>query len=104
MWCLLDLCDDIYRIMSSRDVAFSEQNGAIGSIRQVLYRLPTEQSSEIETTFHHYYWRLKSRFKLVWMESTFPCNTLIGYSLKWRAAAHWSDPNLFCQKHLLTFE
>jgi len=31
------------------------------------------------------------------MESTSPCNSLIGYSLKWRGAAtHWSDPNLFC--------
>jgi hypothetical protein len=32
----------------------------------------------------HYWWRVKSSFKLVWMESTLPCNSLIGYSLKWR--------------------
>jgi hypothetical protein len=31
------------------------------------------------------------------MESTSPCNSLIGYSLKW-PAAHWSDQNFFCQK------
>ncbi len=41
------------------------------------------QSWKTETTFH-YCWRVKSCCKLVWMESTFPCNSLIGYSLKWR--------------------
>ncbi len=40
------------------------------------------QSSEAETTFH-YCWRVRSSFKLVWMESTSPCNSLLDYSLKW---------------------
>ncbi len=40
------------------------------------------QSRKAETTFH-YCWEIKSSFKLVWMESTIPCDSLIGYSLKW---------------------
>jgi hypothetical protein len=49
----------------------------------------------------HYCWRVKSGFKLVWIESTFPCNSLIGYSLKWCCRSLvW--PNLFCQKLVLT--
>ncbi len=36
------------------------------------YRL---QSSETET--FHYCWRVKSSFRLVWMESTSPCNSLL---------------------------
>jgi hypothetical protein len=47
------------------------------------------QSLKAETTFH-YCWRVKSWFKVVWMESTSPCNSLIGYS--WSGAAtHWSE-------------
>ncbi len=33
-------------------------------------------------TILHYCWRVKSSFKLVWMESSSPCNSLFGYSLK----------------------
>ncbi len=40
------------------------------------------QISETETTFH-YCWRANSSFKLVGMESTSPCRSLIGYTLKW---------------------
>ncbi len=40
-------------------------------------------SLKIETIFH-YCWRVKSSFKLVWLELTSPCNSLIGRSLKWR--------------------
>jgi hypothetical protein len=35
----------------------------------------------------HYCWRVKSSFKLVWTESTFPCNSQIGYSFKWRCCS-----------------
>ncbi len=35
----------------------------------------------------HYYWRIKSSFKLAWIESTSPCNSLIGYLLKWRCCS-----------------
>jgi hypothetical protein len=41
------------------------------------------QSSETEKTFHDCWW-IKSSIKLVWMESSSPCNSLMGYSLKWR--------------------
>jgi hypothetical protein len=32
------------------------------------------------------------------MESTSPSNSLIGYTRRIGAAAHWSDPNLFWSK------
>ncbi len=51
------------------------------------------QGPEAETTFH-YCWRIKSSFKLAWKESISTCNSLIVYSLKYHAAAHWSDQNL----------
>ncbi len=56
-------------------------------------------SWKTETTLHCC-WRLKSSLKLVWMESTSPCNSLIGHSLKWRCMlivlTHISfDKNLF---------
>jgi hypothetical protein len=60
------------------------------------YSCPThcaELKDRDDKTFH-YYWRVKSSLKLVWMESTAPCNSQIGYSLKWRCCmliAHWSD-------------
>ena len=44
------------------------------------------QSSKTETTFHCC-WRVKSSFKLVWMESNSPCSSLIGHSLKWRCCS-----------------
>ncbi len=48
------------------------------------------QSWKPETTFHYCY-GVKSTFKLVWMESTSPCNSLNGYCTRWSgAAAHWS--------------
>jgi hypothetical protein len=35
------------------------------------------------TVFHfHYWWRVKSSFKLVWMESTSTCNSLIGLPIE----------------------
>jgi hypothetical protein len=40
------------------------------------------QSSEAETPFH-YCWRVRHSFKLVWMESTSQCNSLLGYTLMW---------------------
>ncbi len=43
-------------------------------------RLPLHGRYETETTFR-YCWRIKSSFKLVWMESTSPCNSRIGYLL-----------------------
>ncbi len=44
-------------------------------------------SWKIETTFHYCWSLVKSSFKLVWMESTSPCNSLIGHSLKWRCCS-----------------
>ncbi len=40
----------------------------------------TTQSWKAETTFHNC-WGVKSSFKLVWMESISPCDSLIGYSV-----------------------
>jgi hypothetical protein len=61
---------------------------------------PFSQSSETETTFH-YCCRLKSGFKLVWMESISP---LIGNLLYSGAAVDWTDTNHFCQKLVLTVQ
>ncbi len=61
-------------------------------IIHLLYR----QWPEAETTFH-YCWRIKSSFKLAWMESISTCNSLIVHSLKYYAAAYWSDQNLLDQ-------
>ncbi len=47
---------------------------------------PSVRRSETETTFH-YCWRVNSSFKLVWMESISPSNSLIGYSLKRRCCS-----------------
>ncbi len=44
------------------------------------------QSWKAGTTFH-YCWEVKCSFKLVWMESSSPCNSLIGHSLKWRCCS-----------------
>ncbi len=42
-----------------------------------------------------------SSFKLIWMESTFPCNSLIGYSLEWRCCSSvW--PKSLWQNSVLT--
>jgi len=60
-----------------------------------------QQSWKAETTFHFCWW-VKSSFQLVWMESTTPCNSLLGQSFS-GTAAHWSDPYLFWQKPVLTF-
>ncbi len=50
---------------------------------KVLYIHPQIKclSWKAETAFHHC-WGVKSSFKLVWMEFTFPCNSLIGYSFE----------------------
>jgi hypothetical protein len=45
-------------------------------------------------------WGVKSGFKVVWMESTSPCTSLIGYSLKWPwcslvwTKSRWQNPVL----------
>ncbi len=49
----------------------------------------------------YYCWGVKSSSKLVWVESTSRCNSLIGHLLKC-SAAHWSDPYLFWKKPVLT--
>ncbi len=51
-------------------------------------------SSETETTFH-FCWRVISSFKMVWMESTLPCNALISHSLRWRCCSLVWPKSLF---------
>jgi len=46
---------------------------------------------------------LKSCFKMVWMESTSPCNSLIDHSLKWRCCSLVGGKALR-QKPVLTFK
>jgi hypothetical protein len=59
-----------------------------------------EQSWKTETTFHDC-WRVKSSFKLVWMEPTFSNKSLIGNSLKWlRCSLVW--PKSLRQNPILT--
>ncbi len=43
--------------------------------------------AEIAETTFHYCWEVKSSFKPGWMESSFPCNSLIGHSLNWRCCS-----------------
>jgi len=60
----------------------------------------SSQSWKAETTFQ-YCWRVNNCFKLVWTETTYPCNSLIGYSLKWRCCSlDW--PNSLWQNPVLT--
>ncbi len=54
-------------------------------------------STEAERIF--YCWRIKSSFKLIWIESTSPCIQFTVWLLIEMAlyTAHWCDSNLFCQ-------
>ncbi len=52
---------------------------------------------ETETIFH-FCWMVKSSFKLVWMESSSPCNSLISYSLKWHCCSLVCRISLFWKK------
>jgi hypothetical protein len=62
---------------------FSVQLAESVGARPPPFTLSTPSISwKTETTFN-YCWRVKSSFKLVWIESTSSCNSLIGHSLKW---------------------
>jgi hypothetical protein len=59
------------------------------------------QSSKAEMPFH-YCWVVNTSFKVVWMESTSPCNSLIGYTLKWRCCSLVWPKSLWQKNQFLT--
>ncbi len=89
----------LFETVSNRTAMQSRNDGIhtrtfvyLSSISTLELRAWRNLSRKAVTTFH-YHREVKSSFKLVWMESPSPCNSLVG--TRWSgAAAHWSDQNL----------